>query len=69
MDAEIVSMTLDLFHGGAEGVGCTTSGGTESILLAIKAYRDYAATTRGVDAPELICPSSAHAAFDKGEEG
>ncbi len=62
-------MTLDLFHGGAEGVGCTTSGGTESILLAIKAYRDYAATTRGVDAPELICPSSAHAAFDKGEEG
>jgi glutamate/tyrosine decarboxylase-like PLP-dependent enzyme len=36
MDAEIVSMTLDLFHGGPDAVGCTTSGGTESILLALK---------------------------------
>ena len=36
------------------------------ILLAMKAYRDYAAATRGITEPELIVTSTAHAAFDKG---
>jgi sphinganine-1-phosphate aldolase len=64
MEAEIVAMTLKLVNGGPGGCGCTTYGGTESILLAIKAMRDRAAA-RGVTEPNLIIPTSAHAAFDK----
>lgn len=42
-----------------------TSGGTESIVLAVKAYRDWATTERGILYPEIIVPITAHAAFDK----
>lgn len=66
-EAEIVSMTSRML--GAEpgsGVcGTVSSGGTESILLAVKAYRDWARETKGIRRPELIAPVSAHAAFEK----
>jgi Glutamate decarboxylase and related PLP-dependent proteins len=42
-----------------------TSGGTESIIMACKAYRDYARTERGVCHPEIVIPVTAHPAFDK----
>jgi len=45
--------------------GTVTSGGTESILLAMKTYRDFALTKKNVKRPELIVPVTAHAAFDK----
>ncbi|MFF9216957.1 pyridoxal phosphate-dependent decarboxylase family protein [Streptomyces viridosporus] len=45
--------------------GTFTSGGTESILLAVKAARDHARAERGVERPELVLPSTAHAAFHK----
>ena len=45
--------------------GAMTSGGTESILTAVKASRDYMAATRGVTRPEMIVAVSAHAAFVK----
>ncbi|MBN3295852.1 SGPL1 lyase, partial [Amia calva] len=41
-----------------------TSGGTESILMACKAYRDLA-RERGIKHPEILAPISVHAAFDK----
>jgi sphinganine-1-phosphate aldolase len=67
MEAECVSMALRLFHGDAARGACgsMTSGGTESILMAVKAYRDLARTERGVTEPELVVPVTAHAAFDK----
>lgn len=43
-----------------------TTGGTESIIMACKAYRDYAINVRGIKNPEILVPVSAHAAFDKG---
>lgn len=43
-----------------------TTGGTESIVMAVKAYRDYAINVRGIKKPEILAPVSAHAAFDKG---
>ena len=46
-------------------VGAVSSGGTESILLAMKAYRDYARDRRGIADPEIVAPVTAHAAFDK----
>src|SRR3954465_8779364 len=48
MESEVVQMAASLFHGpGADGasdgaVGCMTSGGTESILVAVQNYRDRA---------------------------
>lgn len=44
--------------------GFLTSGGTESILMAVKAAREqYRA--RGVVSPNMVLPTSAHAAFHK----
>lgn len=45
-----------------------TSGGTESILTAVKASRDYMAATRGITQPEMVVAVSAHAAFIKAAE-
>ncbi|WP_432088124.1 pyridoxal phosphate-dependent decarboxylase family protein [Streptomyces sp. bgisy095] len=51
---------------GAPGArGTFTSGGTESILLAVKTARDHTRAERGVTAPQLVLPSTAHAAFHK----
>jgi glutamate/tyrosine decarboxylase-like PLP-dependent enzyme len=45
-----------------------TSGGTESILTAVKAARDHAAAVRGIARPEMVVADSAHAAFVKAAE-
>ena len=65
MDAEVVGMVLSLYHAPNDGCGTTTSGGTESILMACKAYRDRALHERGVKSPEIVVPVTVHAAFDK----
>ena len=67
-EAEIVSMTAGLMGSTGDIVGTVTSGGTESILLAMKSYRDRALQERGVRAPEIIAPTTAHAAFDKASQ-
>jgi glutamate/tyrosine decarboxylase-like PLP-dependent enzyme len=66
-EAEVVAMTAAMLGAPAEsGVcGTVTSGGTESILLAMKTYRDQARQERGVTRPEMVLPVTAHAAFDK----
>src|SRR5512140_179189 len=73
-EAEIISMTARMLGAGAgaaagkgEGaiVGSVTSGGTESILLAMKAYRDRARSARQIRLPEIVAPVTEHAAFDK----
>ena len=45
-----------------------TSGGTESILTAVKASRDYMRAKRGIKHPEMVIGQSAHAAFFKAAE-
>jgi len=67
-EAEIVRMTAGMLGAGEtedEIVGTVSSGGTESILLAVKAYRDWARQARGIRRPNMVIPSTAHAAFDK----
>ncbi|ESK81959.1 sphingosine-1-phosphate lyase [Moniliophthora roreri MCA 2997] len=64
MEAEIVRMCLELYNN-PDGAGTMTSGGTESIVMAVKTYRDWAKETKGITKPEMILPASAHAAFDK----
>ncbi|KAM6186150.1 sphingosine-1-phosphate lyase 1 [Rhynchocyon petersi] len=64
IEAEIVRIACSLFNGGPDSCGTVTSGGTESILMACKAYRDLA-LEKGIKNPEIVAPQSAHAAFDK----
>jgi len=66
MEAEVVKMTLALFNGGVKNCGVVTSGGTESIIMALKAYRDHGIAVRGITKPNIVLPRTAHPAFDKG---
>jgi sphinganine-1-phosphate aldolase len=69
-EAEVVAMTARMLGGehataDAPVVGTVNSGGTESILLAMRAYRDFARERRGIERPQIVAPVTAHAAFDK----
>ena len=66
MEAEVVDIGLGLLHGPSDACGNLTSGGTESILMAVKTCRDQAvAAGRNVAGGRVVVPSSAHLAFDK----
>ncbi len=66
MEEEVVGFGLSLLHGPDEAAGVITSGGTDSITMAVKAARDYARKARGVTGPlNIVLPRSAHPAFDK----
>jgi len=73
-ESEIVAMTANMLGAAQSGAepgtpeeicGVVSSGGTESILLAMKTYRDHARDKKGITKPEMIVPTTAHAAFDK----
>ncbi|MFC1895634.1 pyridoxal-dependent decarboxylase [Thermodesulfobacteriota bacterium] len=75
-ESEIVSMTAGMLNSEAaksrnpedEVCGTVTSGGSESILMAMKVYREKARVERGITAPEIIMPKTAHPAFNKAGE-
>ena len=66
MEADVVSIGLDLLNAPDGACGDMTSGGSESIFLALKTCRDQARAngtdTRGM---HVLMPRSAHPAFDK----
>jgi glutamate/tyrosine decarboxylase-like PLP-dependent enzyme len=65
-EAEVVAMVASLLGGDEETVGNLTSGGTESILMAVKTARDWARAMRSrIISPEMLLPITAHPAFDK----
>lgn len=66
LENNLVSMIRRHLNGDEQVVGNFTSGGTESIFLAVKAARDYYRKEKpDLKEPEMILPSSAHAAFHK----
>ena len=65
---EIIAMASNLLGGDDKVAGTMTSGGTESLLMAVKTARDYARAKRGITAPEIILPTTAHPALDKAGE-
>src|SRR3954469_25993236 len=66
MEEEVVGFGLSLLHGPPDAAGTITSGGTDSINMAMKAARDFARKARGLTGPlNIIIPRSAHPAFDK----
>ncbi len=74
LEGEIVAMALDMLNGGAvgehhpgqEACGVLTSGGSESLISAVYAYREWAREERGITEPQMIMPRTAHVALDKG---
>ncbi|MCP4764199.1 MAG: aspartate aminotransferase family protein, partial [archaeon] len=65
-EAEIASMTADMLGGDTNAVGNVTSCGTESVILAVKTYWDWAHNKKGIKNPEMIVPESIHPSFNKG---
>ncbi len=66
IQSEVVGWTAGLLNGPDTASGFLTSGGTESILCAVKAARERARIERGITEPEMIVAASGHAAFHKG---
>ena len=65
-EREVVQWTASLLQAGPDAAGNITSGGSESIFLAMKSIRDWArAHGKGGDMPQVIAPYSAHPAFSK----
>jgi len=61
MESDLVAFARSILHGDDAVVGTVTSGGTESILLAVQTARDAA----GVDRLAMVVPTTIHAAFAK----
>lgn len=62
MENDLVGYALDLLHGPDDAVGTVTSGGTESVLLAVQGARD---SRPDIAHPSMVLPITAHAAFHK----
>ncbi len=65
MEAEIIAMTADILHGDENTGGLVTSGGTESLVTAMLAYREWGRNTRGIERPQVIMPVTAHPGHSK----
>lgn len=66
MEEEVVGMGLGLLHAPDGAVGNITSGGTDSITMAVKTARDYAIAEKGANGQgNIVMPFSGHPAFDK----
>ncbi|MDA2966441.1 MAG: aminotransferase class V-fold PLP-dependent enzyme [Actinomycetota bacterium] len=63
--ADVVATVNRWVHGDELSAGFMTSGGTESILLAVKAARERGRREFGITQPNVVLPTSAHAAFEK----
>ena len=65
-ETEVLGMTQELFHAPEGAGGSMSSGGSESLLLAVKTARDWARATRPeIKEPEMLLPVTAHPALPK----
>ena len=66
LESAVIEFCLELFHHDHTGAGLFTSGGTESIFLAVKTAREWAKKSRpNLKERTIVMPMSAHAAFSK----
>ncbi|ESO86000.1 hypothetical protein LOTGIDRAFT_129959, partial [Lottia gigantea] len=66
METEILSMSADMLNGDEEACGFLTSGGTESVLMAVKTYRDRAQKLfPHIKNPEIVTPITVHPVIEK----
>ncbi len=66
MEREVVAAGAALLNAPAGAAGAMSSGGTDSIFLAVKTARDHARAKRGLTgALNIVAPTTVHPAFDK----
>ena len=66
LENEVLDMARRQVNGNEDVVGTFTSGGTESIILAVKTAREWAKANKPeIKQPEMVVPSTVHAAFHK----
>lgn len=65
LESEVVEFGLQLLNAPAGAAATFTSGGSESIFLALQTARDHARAARGIDAPNFVVPRTAHPAFSR----
>jgi len=65
IQSDVVDTVSQWLHAPPGSAGFMTTGGTESILMAVLAARERGRAERGVASPEMVLPTSAHAAFEK----
>ncbi|MGJ7900943.1 pyridoxal phosphate-dependent decarboxylase family protein [Lysobacter sp. 1R34A] len=65
MQDDILDISLSLLGGGGDAGGTMTSGGTESIMLAVRSAHRAFRARRPQARPHLLLPASAHPAYDK----
>ncbi len=65
MQRDVVSIATVILNGGDDVSGSMTSGGTESIFMAVKTARDRARAERGISHGRMVLPRTAHPAFVK----
>ena len=66
IQSDVVAIVAGWLQAADEGAGFMTSGGTESILMAVKAARERGRKEHNITSPNVVLPTSAHAAFEKG---
>ncbi len=66
LENEVVRMTASMLDCSRETVGNFTSGGTESLILAVKSARDYCREVKPwIREPEMVLPITAHSSLFK----
>ena len=65
MENEVVQMAASLLHGDENVSGSMTSGGTESIFMAVKAAKEWAKKNKHTKNPLMLLAETAHPAFCK----
>ncbi|UWQ93725.1 aminotransferase class V-fold PLP-dependent enzyme (plasmid) [Rhodobacteraceae bacterium M382] len=64
-ETDVIAMVKDLFNAPENAAATITTGGSESIVLALKTARDRARDQKGIISPNIIVPQSAYAVFNK----
>ncbi len=64
-EQDVIAMVKDLLHAPDDAVATITTGGSESIFLALATARDRARDLHGIESPEIVIPQSAYAVFNK----
>jgi glutamate/tyrosine decarboxylase-like PLP-dependent enzyme len=64
-ESEVVAMAASVVAPGVDSYGVFTSGGTESLLAAVKGYRDEPGNGRAAGRDELVAPVTAHPGYWK----
>jgi glutamate/tyrosine decarboxylase-like PLP-dependent enzyme len=65
LENDVLGIALGLLHAPPGAAGSMTTGGTESILMAVRTAREWGRSVRGIAEPKVLVPVTAHPAFQK----